>query len=485
MRLRVYHLSLWPRHCLAYILFDRRSLHWRAELVGLAPVGVDERAGATLSLHTKYYSAECRIVSLPLPLPAEVEADAAAWFAVNAPDCQAVIAVFDLADVRAVAIEWQVSWRVSLQSTLSFLCTLFDPKSLFQDAAFEAAQRGAIRVCELIEPAVRLCVGNEPKKVAETDVDSWRESRHRTCLLWALDHEFEFVPMPHCDGAAVSSSATPIGGGSVALAHSLLGGGSSISVGGNDGSDFDTVGAHRVREALECHVWTHMTAAAGAGRSLGLDDENSREGRRLGVSSSNATDEDVAPLVSVAVGGDALSFSNGSGRVGQDAESDSRAFDDFPEFESGIGGGGYVAMQTEDDVVSLTAELSASSSTSSSSASSSVASADAAVIEEQSVEELRMLHISQQAVASATSATAAASAGAASAAIASTAIAPPQSSNMPSVSSGSFATSADASAASAAMQSMLEGVCLPAVASLSPNVAPQKRLLLFATFCLV
>ncbi len=71
----------------------------------MAPAGVDDRAVATLSLHTKYYSAECRIVSLPLPLPVEVEADAAAWFEANAPDCQAVIAVFDLADVCAAAIE--------------------------------------------------------------------------------------------------------------------------------------------------------------------------------------------------------------------------------------------------------------------------------------------------------------------------------------------------------------------------------------------
>ncbi len=89
-----------------HFYFHRRSLHWRAELVGLAPAGVDDRAGATLSLHTKYYSAECRIVSLPLPLPAEVEADAVAWFEANAPVCQAVIAVFDLADVCAAAIEW-------------------------------------------------------------------------------------------------------------------------------------------------------------------------------------------------------------------------------------------------------------------------------------------------------------------------------------------------------------------------------------------
>ncbi len=330
---------------------------------------------------------------------------------------------------------------------------------MFQDAAFEAAQRGATRVCELVEPAVRLCVGNELKKVAETDVDSWRESRHRTCLLWALDHEFEFVPMPHCDEAASSSSATPIGGGSVALAHSLLGGGSD---GGNDGSDYDTVGAQRVREALECHVWTHMTVAAGAGRSLGLergaegadgfDDETGREGRRLGISSSNVTDEDVAPLASVAVGGAALPFGNGSGSVGHDAQSDSRAFDDFPEFESGIGGGGYVAMQTEGDVVALTAELPASSST--------AASAGAAANEEQSVEELRMLYISQQPVASAAAATVASSASVA-AAITSTATAiAPQSSTVPTVSSASSAAGMDASAASAAMQSMLEGVCL-------------------------
>ncbi len=71
------------------------------ELVGSAPTGGEERTAATISLHTKYYSAKCRLVSLPLPLPAEVEADAAAWFEANAPDCQAVIAVFDLADVCA------------------------------------------------------------------------------------------------------------------------------------------------------------------------------------------------------------------------------------------------------------------------------------------------------------------------------------------------------------------------------------------------
>lgn len=192
---------------------------------------------------------------------------------------------------------------------------------VLQDASLLAVKTWAALFSSLLDPTVKLCVGNETRATSSLPalprdaaaLEQWRQDRHQQCLFWCLDHEFEFVPMPFDGPSSPSSSSSSDQETAAASAADEL------------------TGVERVCEALSCHVWTHMTrqpksmSSAFASQSRKQleqsadQDENEAEGSSqfLSTSSSSAgfaasfgflsqharsktsstvSDDDVAPL---------------------------------------------------------------------------------------------------------------------------------------------------------------------------------------------
>jgi hypothetical protein len=201
-----------------------------AELLGSEFEWSSDQSGARvtpLSLDTKYYAAHCDIYAIEPPS----DVNDRNWPPAELRQCQAVIFVFDVEN----------------------------PDS------FDVIQQAMARVCAVADPAVRICVANEPRHCTLTE--DQRVARHRDCLLACLDSEVEFTPM------SFGANAAAVAGGSSSLASRV------------DELDGDSVGAARVREALECHTWMHMLPKSRA------DAMQPREGRPVRDSSINSSDE--------------------------------------------------------------------------------------------------------------------------------------------------------------------------------------------------
>ena len=132
-----------------------------------------------------------------------------------------------------------------------------------QESSFSVAQLWVAALAAAgITPDIQLLVGNECRPLSECPAltahaadgyQQWREDKCRELVLQALDHGFEFVPLPY--GAPNSSSE-----------------GAAISEGRGLAAmdNRDTEGVERVQEALSCHMWANMTRKPRGGAPGGV-----------------------------------------------------------------------------------------------------------------------------------------------------------------------------------------------------------------------